>query len=253
MQAQTALADPLARRPVLIRLGELSRYAGIEGLLGGMFTFDFPVDGFNVRRFLDLNAKGRLLIVLDGFDEMKHAMSWADFRHQIADLNRFTGAAARSCCSGVPAPSPRPTSISMSCAASRNGMAAIAGCPTGRISSNMSSRSSPEKSGRASSPAILRIARRTALMPRPAIATGSPGGSRKSTGSPTPIPTCSASRSTPKFWSTWRPTRRSISPASLTASRAGALRSLLPIARRARVRKGGAASDRRNRASRLPA
>ena len=102
MQAQTALADPLARRPVLIRLGELSRYAGIEGLLGGMFTFDFPVDGFNVRRFLDLNAKGRLLIVLDGFDEMKHAMSWADFRHQIADLNRFTGAAAKVVLLGRP-------------------------------------------------------------------------------------------------------------------------------------------------------
>lgn len=101
-QARAALADPLARRPVLIRLGELSRYASIEGLLGGMFTFDFPVDGFNVRRFLDLNAKGRLLIVLDGFDEMKHAMSWADFRHQISDLNRFTGGAAKVILLGRP-------------------------------------------------------------------------------------------------------------------------------------------------------
>lgn len=101
-QARAALTDPLARRPVLIRLGELSRYASIEGLLGGMFTFDFPVDGFNVRRFLDLNAKGRLLIVLDGFDEMKHAMSWADFRHQISDLNRFTGGAAKVILLGRP-------------------------------------------------------------------------------------------------------------------------------------------------------
>lgn len=101
-QARAALADPLARRPVLVRLGEMSRYSGIEGLLGGMFTYDFPVDGFNAHRFLDLNAKGRLLIVLDGFDEMKHAMSWADFRHQIQDLNRFTGNAAKVVLLGRP-------------------------------------------------------------------------------------------------------------------------------------------------------
>ena len=101
-QAKTALANPLARRPVLIRLGSLSRYSSIEGLLGGMFTHDFPVDRFNVRHFLTLNKKGRLLIVLDGFDEMKHAMSWADFRHQITDLNRLTGGAAKVVLLGRP-------------------------------------------------------------------------------------------------------------------------------------------------------
>jgi predicted NACHT family NTPase len=35
------------------------------------------VPGFNGRHFMKMNEKGRLLVVLDGFDEMKHAMTWA--------------------------------------------------------------------------------------------------------------------------------------------------------------------------------
>jgi hypothetical protein len=89
-QAAIALENPKARRPVLIPLGNLTRFSTIEGLLGGMFTYDFVVPNFNVRHFLKMNEAGRLLIILDGFDEMKHAMTWADFRSQISDLNRFT-------------------------------------------------------------------------------------------------------------------------------------------------------------------
>jgi len=102
-QAALALEDPKVRRPVLIRLGSLARYSDLEGLLGGMFTHDFPVgQGFHVRSFLELNKKGRLLIVLDGFDEMKHAMSWPDFRSQIADLNRLTEGDAKVLLLGRP-------------------------------------------------------------------------------------------------------------------------------------------------------
>ncbi|MBV9569784.1 MAG: hypothetical protein JO056_00900 [Alphaproteobacteria bacterium] len=100
--AKQALIDPLTRRPVLIKLGVLSRYSSLEGLLGGMFTYEFPVDGFSVRQFMMLNKKGRLAVVLDGFDEMKHAMSWADFRSQITDLNKLTEGAAKVVLLGRP-------------------------------------------------------------------------------------------------------------------------------------------------------
>lgn len=89
-QAARALEDPLARRPILIGLGAVARYSSIEGLLGGMFTHDFPVEGFNVHHFLEMSDKGRMLVILDGFDEMKHAMTWSDFRNQIMSLNRLT-------------------------------------------------------------------------------------------------------------------------------------------------------------------
>jgi hypothetical protein len=102
-QAELALTDPTARRPVLIPLGNLARYSTLEGLLGGMFSHDFPIEqGFHSRSFLELNQKGRLLIVLDGFDEMKHAMSWADFRSQIQDLNRLAKGSAKVLLLGRP-------------------------------------------------------------------------------------------------------------------------------------------------------
>lgn len=101
-QAQKALADPFARMPVLVRLGELWRYSSLEGLLGGMFTHDFPVDGFNTRTFLHFNRRGRFLIVLDGFDEMKHAMTWTDFRQQILDLTKLVGDEAKVVLLGRP-------------------------------------------------------------------------------------------------------------------------------------------------------
>ncbi|MDQ0462944.1 hypothetical protein QO010_000692 [Caulobacter ginsengisoli] len=101
-QAKKALVDPLARRPVLIKLGALASASSLEGLLGGMFTHDFPVDGFNTHTFLQMSDKGRLLMVLDGFDEMKHAMTWADFRTQITRLNRLTNERAKVVLLGRP-------------------------------------------------------------------------------------------------------------------------------------------------------
>ncbi|MFT5537854.1 NACHT domain-containing protein [Parasphingorhabdus sp.] len=88
-QAGLAAEDPAARKPILIKLGSLTRFSSIEGLLGGMFTSEFPLPSFNFRSFMTLNRRGRLLVILDGFDEMKHAMSWSEFRNQIKDLSRF--------------------------------------------------------------------------------------------------------------------------------------------------------------------
>jgi len=67
-----------------------------------MFTSEYPTPNFNFHTFEKLNAGGRLLIVLDGFDEMKHAMSWTDFRSQIRDLNRLTKGDARVVLLGRP-------------------------------------------------------------------------------------------------------------------------------------------------------
>ena len=88
-QARAALTDPSARRPILIKLGGLARYSDLEGFLGAMLTSQHNVRGYNFTRFLDFNRKGRFLIVLDGFDEMKHAMSFAEFRAQIDQFNKL--------------------------------------------------------------------------------------------------------------------------------------------------------------------
>lgn len=89
LQAQRALDDPTARRPVLIKLGAITRSTGLDSLLGSLFTSEYEVRGYSFRRFTELNAKGRLLIILDGFDEMKHAMTWTEFLNELAELNQL--------------------------------------------------------------------------------------------------------------------------------------------------------------------
>ncbi len=101
-QADKALTNPGARRPILIRLGNVTRASGLDALLGAMFTREHVVRGYSYRRFLDLNERGRLLIVLDGFDEMKHAMSWTEFRNELAELNALNAGDSRVLLLGRP-------------------------------------------------------------------------------------------------------------------------------------------------------
>lgn len=86
-QADRAMTDPAARRPILIKLGAITRSTGLDSLLGSLFTSEYEVRGYSFRRFKEFNEKGRLLIILDGFDEMKHAMTWTEFRNEIRELN----------------------------------------------------------------------------------------------------------------------------------------------------------------------
>lgn len=101
-KADAALRDPTARRPILIRLGDVTRASGLEELLGGLFTNTVEVRGYSFQRFMELNARGRFLVILDGFDEMKHAMTWTEFRNEVRQLNRLNVGAARVLLLGRP-------------------------------------------------------------------------------------------------------------------------------------------------------
>jgi len=85
--AKQCLTDPIQRKPILIELGDFNSHNKIEGILGAKITRDFRCPNFNYRTFEELNKKGRLVIVLDGFDEMKHAMQIDDFFRQMKTIN----------------------------------------------------------------------------------------------------------------------------------------------------------------------
>lgn len=87
-QAKAHLADPTQRMPILIRLGEIVHETTLEGLFGKEFTSRFR-SKYHFDTFRHLNESGRLLIVLDGFDEMKHGMKASDFRANFAEFNRL--------------------------------------------------------------------------------------------------------------------------------------------------------------------
>ncbi|MFM0514932.1 NACHT domain-containing protein [Paraburkholderia sp. RL17-373-BIF-A] len=88
-QAKRYLVDPTERMPVLIRLGQVVHETQLEGLFGKEFTARQPANDFKFRTLEYLNDAGRLFIVLDGFDEMKHAMSASDFRANFREFNRL--------------------------------------------------------------------------------------------------------------------------------------------------------------------
>ncbi len=89
--AATAIAayrrDPRERIPILIYLSEIASEQSIDGLLGRIFASQHRVPGYHFGLFRELNKRGRFLIILDGFDEMKHAMSWSDFKFNFGQLN----------------------------------------------------------------------------------------------------------------------------------------------------------------------
>jgi NACHT domain len=89
--ASSYLADPTKRIPILKSLGDVVHETRLEGLFGAQFTADNPAPGFQFKTFEHLNRSGRLLVILDGFDEMKHAMTASDFLSNFREFNRLLG------------------------------------------------------------------------------------------------------------------------------------------------------------------
>lgn len=87
--ARINLQDPTARIPILLRLGEIVHETQLEGLFGKEFTSRFPCVGYQYATLEYLNAQGRLFIILDGFDEMKHAMTASDFLNNFREFNKL--------------------------------------------------------------------------------------------------------------------------------------------------------------------
>ncbi|MDE2400183.1 MAG: NACHT domain-containing protein [Burkholderiales bacterium] len=87
--ARAYLQDSTQRIPILKKLGEVVHETRLEALLGAEFTADSPSPGYQFKTFDHLNRNGRLLILLDGFDEMKHAMTASDFLSNFREFNRL--------------------------------------------------------------------------------------------------------------------------------------------------------------------
>ena len=80
--------DSTNRIPILIPLGTLAQEQSLTGLIGTVLTGGVPsVANYNYPTFAKLNQQGRFVILLDGFDEMKHMMTYADFISNFNSLN----------------------------------------------------------------------------------------------------------------------------------------------------------------------
>lgn len=90
------------RIPIYIPLGEISAEQSLEGLLGKIFTTTFRVKGYSFAAFMHLNHGGRLLLLLDAFDEMKFALTWRQFVHNFNQINRLVVPSSRVLLLGRP-------------------------------------------------------------------------------------------------------------------------------------------------------
>jgi hypothetical protein len=87
--ARTALRDSTARIPILISLGQIASEQNLEGLFGRQFTANYSVRNYSWSSFERLNRLGKFVVLLDGFDEMKHTLSWNEFRYNFQQLVRL--------------------------------------------------------------------------------------------------------------------------------------------------------------------
>lgn len=101
--AKRFLSGESCRVPILTRLGMISREQSIEGLVGSVLAGRDPfVRRYSYPIFSRLNAIGRFLVLLDGFDEMKHMMTYSDFVANFDELNKLAEGAAKIILLGRP-------------------------------------------------------------------------------------------------------------------------------------------------------
>jgi hypothetical protein len=93
--ARAALASAEERAPILIKLGEIADEQSIDGLLGKVLASQHRVEGYHYETFRELNRAGRLLVIYDGFDEMKHGLTPTKFEQVFAELMKLDEGDAR--------------------------------------------------------------------------------------------------------------------------------------------------------------
>lgn len=87
--ASNFLADSSERIPIYVPLGDYYTSPRLDGLLSNVLTNNNGVHGYNYNTFLNLHEAGRFVIILDGFDEMKYAMSSAEFHAISLEIRRL--------------------------------------------------------------------------------------------------------------------------------------------------------------------
>jgi hypothetical protein len=102
VQANRHLESSAARIPILIQLGDISTEQDIRGLVSKHFAAQNVVHNFHYDLFCELNRRGRFVLIFDGFDEMKHTMSFSDIRFNFSEINRLVEGRARVLLLGRP-------------------------------------------------------------------------------------------------------------------------------------------------------
>ena len=81
--ANEYLVDQSKRVPIYIRVSEIAKEQELDGLLGKMLASRYRLSNYNFQDIMGLNQRGKFVFIFDGFDEMKHALTWDLFKYNF--------------------------------------------------------------------------------------------------------------------------------------------------------------------------
>lgn len=90
------------RIPVYIKLGGLFNQQNIESLITHYFSSEHRISDITPALFNEMNRLGLLLVIFDGFDEMKHGMTHEDFKSVFDQIKGYVVGEARVMVLGRP-------------------------------------------------------------------------------------------------------------------------------------------------------
>jgi hypothetical protein len=91
-----------SRIPVYIKLGDLFNQQDVTSLIITYFASEHQIGGMSPILFREMNKLGLLLIIFDGFDEMKHGMTERDFKRIFTELKKLVDGDSRVMVLGRP-------------------------------------------------------------------------------------------------------------------------------------------------------
>lgn len=96
------LNDAVNRVPIYVRLSDISKQQDLDGLIAKTIAQRYRIKDYYFEKFLRFNKNGKFVVIFDGFDEMKHALNWADFKYNFSQINSILKGKAKIIVAGRP-------------------------------------------------------------------------------------------------------------------------------------------------------
>ena len=100
--ADRYLEDPSNRVPIYVRLSDIATQSDVDGLIAKTLADRYNTKNYSFAKFKMLNRAGKFVIIFDGFDEMKHALSWSDFKYNFSQIHSLLDGKAKIIVAGRP-------------------------------------------------------------------------------------------------------------------------------------------------------
>lgn len=100
--AEHYLENSENRVPIYVKLSDIATQVDIDGLIAKTLTSRYMTTNYSYAKFQKLNRTGKYVIIFDGFDEMKHALSWSEFKYNFSQIHSLLEGKAKVIIAGRP-------------------------------------------------------------------------------------------------------------------------------------------------------